>query len=537
MMTFRKALVCAWVGVLSVTAGFSPSLQASQTPEPHPSIFIRYQFDVQEIVGMLKAAEGKPLDPKSVPARWLDEMGWRRWVKQFETKPFKLSAKMEQQLQAQELFLRDTYSYQVGDVVWVPAEAGEAPYGHAQSRVNPRGQIARIIRGEKETYFIVQVGVDNGAQGGMHIVDGKFYDGRTGKVLAYNPDTFTIDMKNYVYSLSEIERYNAPFRSLSVGSDTGARVDYTQDAKWLAKLDAFKDQAVKSKWEVDFTKSPEEIYKAQRKLITKIFHHFKMKREAPGGHPLLGDMAAGGGGCFTQACVLSHAVHAVGEPYGIRAMNINGSTINPSGGHGFVRITIRGPQEVHVFDMVKDEATGKVSFQGLEIKSHSINYISDPGWADFGTTPDKFAMTPIEDAINPKPIDANRAIHDLYQGKSFEEVVVKYGNKGPMVGNRPELKGELFDGSRMVEFLAPKGQIAEAAELERALAAELGAMVDEAKAVKGRVQAAKTGNLRDLKTRILSDVVEARMARLKVPGLSGDGLRVLLTEYLFRAVR
>lgn len=535
----RQSALCAMaMSLASFSAAFAMSSAfvstvANAAPAQvslNPSIFIRYQFDVSEILAMLDAAQGKPLDPASAPARWLDEMGWRSWVKQYSTQPFTLTQAMRDQLLAQERFLKDSFSYQVGDVVWVPAEKGEQPYNHSGARVNPRGQIKNIIKGEKETYFLVEVGVDNGAQGGVHTIPGKYYDGRPGPVLDYSP-TFNITKKQYLYSLSEMERYNGAFRSQSVGSDTGATVDYTKDVKWLKKIDDFKERVIAKKLEVDFTAPAAEIYATQRSLILEMFRYFKMNRNAPVGRPLLGDYASGGGVCFDQACVLAHGVHAVGEPYGIKAMNISGQTVNPTGGHGFTRITIRGPEEVHVYDLVKD-AQGNVQYRGLEIKSGMINYISDPGWADYGVTEDQFAMMPVETAINPIPIDSNRAINDLIQGKSFEEVVLKDGGKGPMVGNA-DLHSDLFAGSHSIEFITPKGQIAEASELERSLSASMDEMVRDARGIKGTAGISP----RELKTRIFSEVVEPRAAGLAVSGLSDGSLRILLTEYLFRAIK
>ncbi|MGK5083149.1 hypothetical protein WDW37_07565 [Bdellovibrionota bacterium FG-1] len=526
-MTIRLA-----VAVLALMVPFvALRAHATNSVAVNPSIFVRYQFEVTEIIQMLEASQGKPLDPQSAAARWLDEMGWRKWVVQAAGQPFTLTSAMREQLLAQEKFLRSTFSYQVGDVVWVPAEQGEHPYNHSEARVNPRGQIVDIVKGERETFFLVEVGVDNGPKGGVHTIPGKYYDGRPGPVLDYSP-TFNITKKRYLFSLSEMERYNGSFRSQSVGSDTGSTVDYSRDQKWIKKLSEFKDKVVAQGLEVDFTASASEIYAKQRALIVEMFHHFKMNRNAPGGGPLLGDLANGGGACFAQACVLSHGVHAVGEPYGIKAMNISGTTVNPIGGHGFTRITVRGPEEVHVYDLVKD-AQGQVLYRGLEIKSNMINYISDPGWADYGVTEDFFAMMPVETAINPIPIDSNRAINDLIQGKSFEDVVLKYGGKGPLVTNT-ELHGEWFDGSRSIEFLAPHSQIAQAAELERSLGSRLDGMLNEARTLKSNLGKV---SVREFKSRIFTDLVETRAASLVVPGISAEGVRILVTEYLFRALK
>lgn len=492
----------------------------------NPSIFVRYQFDLGEVLALLKQAQGKPLDPHSAVGRWLDEMGWRSELHAWAGKPYQLTPAFTAQLEAQDKFLRSSFELREGDAVWVPVEKGEAPYGYAQARVNPRGIIKNIIEGEHGTFVIVEVGVDNGAQGGMETKPGRYYDGRTGPVLSYGPN-YVIERKPYLYSMSEILKHNAPFRATVVATDTGTKVDYVNDKNWLAKLDEFKEIVVKEKLGIDFTKPAAEVYAAQRRLMMRIFNFFKMNRNAPGGGPLLGDLAKGGGSCFTQACVMSHAVHAVGEPYGLAAVNISGSTINPAGGHGFLRIMLRGVDEVHVFD--RDLTTNKVT--GLEIKSNKINFISDPGWADYGKTPDFHAMMPVEEALNPKPVDANRCLYDLIQGNSYEDVVVKNGNRGAMTAEA-RYRDEMFAGKRMSEFLSPKGQISEAKALEGALGSELDKMVQESRHLK-----AKVPHERALKSQIFREIVEPRVGSLRVPGMSPNTLRILLTEYIFRSVR
>ena len=530
------ALAVAGLGVGSQLTAHLQALAAGNAATDAPSIFIRYQYGIQEVIAMLEQAQGRPLDPQSNAARWLDEMGWRRWVNDAKTSPFQLTPAMRAQLLAQDRFLKDSFAYQVGDAVWVPAERGEQPYGFSQAKVNPRGKITQIVRGANETYFVVEVGVDNGAQGGVETRPGRYYDGSTGPVLSRGTN-FSMTKKTYLYSLSEIDRFNGAFRSQSVGSDTGATVDYTRDAKWLAKLDEFKNRVVSRGLEIDFTASQDSIYSQQRRLVREMFNHFKMNRNVPTRGPLLGDVASSGGVCFTQACVLSHGVHAVGEPYGIRAMNINGSTVNPAGGHGFVRLTMRGVEEAHVFDFVSDPATGQTVYRGLEIRSNLIHFISDPGWADYGTTPDYFSAMPVEDAINPNPVNANRAVHELVQGKSFEEVVERYGGRGAVAESRLGMRGDLFAGSRQIEFVAPRGQIPEAATLESHFGSELNTMVQEAQALKARVLTEPAASPRAVKSRIFTDLVESRGARLAMPGVSAEGVKILLTEYLFRSLR
>mgnify|MGYP001612955556 CR=1 FL=1 len=73
--------------------------------------------------------------------------------------------------------------------------------------------------------------------------------------------------------------------------------------------------------------------------------------------------------------------------------------------------------------------------------------------------------------------------------------------------------------------------------LEKSLAAELDELLKESKEIKQNVMNEATGNVRGVKTRILTEVVSPKAMKFKVPGLSSQGLRILLTEYLFKAVK
>src|SRR5690348_11699953 len=80
---------------------------SSYAASDFPSFFIRYQYSAGDILKLLKKNEGKPLDPSSTAARWLDEMGWRKWVRDYSNKPFHLESEIISQLKAQEQFLKD----------------------------------------------------------------------------------------------------------------------------------------------------------------------------------------------------------------------------------------------------------------------------------------------------------------------------------------------------------------------------------------------------------------------------------------------
>jgi hypothetical protein len=117
-------------------------------------------------------------------------------------------------------------------------------------------------------------------------------------------------------------------------------------------------------------------------------------------------------------------------------------------------------------------------------------------------------------------------VNDIIQGRSFEEAVMGNGGRGPFVVTGDEAARSIL--GRGGEFLSTKGVLALAKEAEGILGSDLAAAVGEAKAL-------KVTNARELKTRILAEVVETRLPKFASPTFSADGLRVLLTEYLFRA--
>jgi hypothetical protein len=172
----------------------------------------------------------------------------------------------------------------------------------------------------------------------------------------------------------------------------------------------------------------------------------------------IGKRACGGGVCFDQALVLNYAIQGLGQTLGIKSYNLNGTTVNPMGGHGFVRYDLKTfPQEV-VFDqvfpfelweeefvkrnrqMVKNGfvqnnvtlADELATYPGIKLATSTWTGISDPGWADYGITPDFFARVPVGKALNPIPIDSNRAVNGLSSQRSLVDVAQNLQAKGPL---------------------------------------------------------------------------------------------------------
>jgi hypothetical protein len=102
---FRAFMAIAALLALSTNALASSSTQG-------PSIFIRYQLEVPEVLQLLRQNSGRPIDPQSVEGRWLTEMGWLNVVKEHAVKPFSLTPAFETQILRQAEFLKNTLGWE-----------------------------------------------------------------------------------------------------------------------------------------------------------------------------------------------------------------------------------------------------------------------------------------------------------------------------------------------------------------------------------------------------------------------------------------
>lgn len=221
-----------------------------------------------------------------------------------------------------------------------------------------------------------------------------------------------------------------------------------------------------SGFEIDFRADPKIIEQKQQDLMLQIFRFFKMNRNAPSNNGRgIGLRSCGGGVCFDQALVLTAAIQAVGQTLGIKAFNLNGTTVNPMGGHGFVRYDLKTVPRYMTFDKVfpyeaweelhaKKKHDPKLSggvlvidyklpstlatYPGVKVKTSTWTGISDPGWADYGITPDFFARMAVGEALNPLPVDSNRAVHGMSSSRSLSDVAQTLNAKGPLNTYRPQ---------------------------------------------------------------------------------------------------
>jgi hypothetical protein len=66
------------------------------------------------------------------------------------------------------------------------------------------------------------------------------------------------------------------------------------------------------------------------------------------------------------------------------------------------------------------------------VKTSTFVGISDPGWADFGVTPDAYALVEVGSALNPAPVDSNRAVDGVSSQRPLVDVAKQLQAKGPL---------------------------------------------------------------------------------------------------------
>ncbi len=414
--------------------------------------FARFKYSLAEAVELLQKADGKPMADAVEARNLLDDLGYWKTVRQESVLHF--TPELRQRVEAQFKYLQKAFSYEAGDLVWVKAEgAHDKAYGVGQ--VNHRAQIVDHAQVDGTDFYTVDIYVDGMDK--MTQKTGTLYDGRKGTIIYYGPN-YELKKVTKLLTKSELDLLNSPASSLPK-DNAGEVLDWQNDQVWRDKLEAFKAKMVQKNLEVDFRQSPAEIEKKQQDVMLEIFKHFKMNRNAPSNSGKgIGLRSCGGGVCFDQALVLSYAIQAVGQTSGIKAYNLNGTTVNPMGGHGFVRYDLKTNYQdvnfdrVFAYDMweaefakrkqiIKDGGVpqidiefpaSKAVYQGVTVKTSTWTGISDPGWADYGVTPDFFARVPVGKALNPLPVDSNRAVNGMSSQRNLSDVAHQIKAKGPM---------------------------------------------------------------------------------------------------------
>lgn len=425
-----------------------------------PDYFARFKYSEQEAVRLIQNAHGKTWSEAPVVRQLMDDLGFWKMVRQDSM--IRVTPELKDKLRAQYRYLEKAFKYEVGDLVWVFA-ANESEKAYGVGRVNHRAQIIEHQVVDGADLFLVDVYVDGAQQ--MQERIGTLYTGNKGKITYYKPD-YQLTKIRRIYTKTELDALNSPSTTLPV-DNVGEKYDWTNDQVWLEKLEKFKSQMANNGFEIDFRAEPKEIEQKQQELMLQIFRFFKMNRNAPSNNGRgIGLRSCGGGVCFDQALVLTSAIQAVGQTLGIKAYNLNGTTVNPMGGHGFVRYDLKTVTRYNTFDKVfpyeaweelhaKKKHDPKLSggvlvidyklpsslatYPGVKVKTSTWTGISDPGWADYGITPDFFARMPVGEALNPLPVDSNRAVHGMSSSRSLTEVAQNLNAQGPLNTYIPQL--------------------------------------------------------------------------------------------------
>ncbi len=414
--------------------------------------FARFKYDLSGALELLQKADGKAMVDVTEARHLLDDLGYWKTVRSQSV--FRLTPELKSRVEEQYKYLAKAFSYEKGDLIWVNAESpNEKAYGIGE--VNHRAQIVDTAVVEGTTFYAVDVYVDGPEK--MMKKMATLYDGRQGQIIYYG-DKYELVKVRKILTKTEIDKLNSPASSLPL-DNKGEVLDWKNDQVWQDKLESFKLKMAQNNFEIDFTAAPSEIEKKQQELMLQIFRHFKMNRNASSNNGKgIGLRSCGGGVCFDQALVLTYAIQGVGQTSGIKAYNLNGTTVNPMGGHGFVRYDLKTNSQVINFDRVFDHklwedeyarrkqvikdggvpqidiefAANLAKYQGINLKTSTWTGISDPGWADYGVTPDFFARVPVGKALNPIPIDSNRAVSGMSSQGSLADVSEKISAKGPM---------------------------------------------------------------------------------------------------------
>jgi hypothetical protein len=419
---------------------------------PTADYFARFKYTMAEAIELLQKADGKPMADVVEARNLLDDMGYWKRVRQDSVLHF--TPELKAQVEAQFKYLEKAYSYETGDLVWIKTE-GPQDRAYGIGQVNHRAQIVDHAQVSGVDYYTVDVYVDGPSKMAPHM--GTFYNGQKGNVIYYGPN-YSLEKTTKILTKAELDTLNSPASSLPQDK-AGEVLDWQNDQVWRDKLEQFKVKMTAKNFEINYTAPASAIEKQQQELMLDIFRHFKMNRNAPSNSGKgIGMRACGGGVCFDQALVLSYAIQALGQTSGIKAFNLNGTTVNPQGGHGFVRYDLKTNPQTITFDKVfpyelweealqKNKAAikagttteinltlppEKATYKGVDVKTSTWSGISDPGWADYGVTPDFFARMSVAQALNPLPIDSNRAVHGLSAQRNLVEVAQQLHAKGPM---------------------------------------------------------------------------------------------------------
>ena len=247
------------------------------SPDIRPDYFARFRFDLEELLSFLKERSGLPFTDVPMVYRCLDDLGYWSLVRQ--STHFQYTAELESSLRAQYELLSIAFSYNPGQILL---------WGDLN---NPSGQryevqlVERVAEGDLDLFRI--------------------------QVLASGA--------TILVSRFELDFWNASGSSLPEDS-LGEVINWDRDFFWLKRLRDFKELMVSKKFNFDFMAVGESLRQQQEQILQEIEGYFNL----PSG-PLeqknrgLGFLACGQGGSKDSALVVSMALQALAQSFGIKA--------------------------------------------------------------------------------------------------------------------------------------------------------------------------------------------------------------------------
>lgn len=239
--------------------------------------FARFRFNLEELITYLRAVSGKTFAEAPFAYQSLDDLGY--WSLVRNNTVFELTAELEASIRSQFKFLELSYDYQSGDrLIW-------GDMNKPDTRRFLVKLLERVVEGEQEL-FRVEI-----EESGATLLVSRF----------------------------ELDFWNAAGSTLPT-DDLFETIDWDRDTFWLKRLSDFKELMAARGFQFDFAAEPERIAAQQQLLISEIQKFFSLSpgnnRQAGRG---LGYLACGDGEYEDTALVLTVAIQALGQQFGIRS--------------------------------------------------------------------------------------------------------------------------------------------------------------------------------------------------------------------------
>ncbi|MEY4616567.1 MAG: hypothetical protein RJB66_1527 [Pseudomonadota bacterium] len=252
--------------------------EARYTTAPIASdYFARFRFNLEELLVYLKQASGKPFSQVPFVYQCLDDLGHWSFVRHSEI--FHFSEHLETVLTQQFAFLQKSFDYAPGDIlIW-----GDLQKSHSERF--PIQVKELVAQGDQELFRVEVLGT----------------------------------MATMLVSRYELDYWNASGSTLPVDA-IEEEVDWSKDFFWTKKLSDFKAKLANDGFRFNFEADENEKRQQQEFLLKEIREFFTLEEgsliQRDRG---IGFLSCGQGGQAENLAVLTLALQALAQPFGIRA--------------------------------------------------------------------------------------------------------------------------------------------------------------------------------------------------------------------------